>query len=64
MAKFRYVGSECIYPNILIPGEGSLVAKPGDVREFDTPPDLVWWVREPDADPKPGKTAPPEKEVK
>lgn len=44
MPKFKYVGAECYYPNIIIPGEGSLVAHPGDVREFDTPPDRTWWV--------------------
>jgi len=61
LAKFRYIGSPCVYPNILT-DHGSLVASPGDVREFDTPPDPVWWIKE--DEPKPGKTTPPEKEVK
>lgn len=30
------------YPDILIPGEGSLVAFPGDVREFEEAPDDKW----------------------
>lgn len=49
MPNYRYVGTECVYPNIIIPGEGSLVARPGDVREFDTPPDPVWWVEDNEA---------------
>lgn len=66
MAEYRYVGTDCWYPNIIIPGEGSLVAKPGDVREFDTPPDETWWVpveappaAEPPAQPKPPVPATP-----
>lgn len=49
MPKFKYVGAPCVYPNI-VTEDGSLTANPGDVREFDTPPDPVWWVED-DADP-------------
>jgi hypothetical protein len=63
LAEYRYVGTECFYPNIIIPGEGSLVAKPGDVREFDNPPDRTWWVPV-EPEPKPKTAKPDAKEVK
>jgi len=63
LSKYKYVGTECFYPNIIIPGEGSLVAHPGDVREFDTPPDTTWWVKE-DEPAKPAVKSAPDKDTK
>jgi hypothetical protein len=57
LAKFRYIGAECVYPNILVPEGGSLVAHPGDVREFDTPPDRTWWIKVAETDSKPDPKA-------
>lgn len=48
MKTYRYVREDVrIYPDILIPGEGSLVANPGDEREFEQPPDNAWVEVEP-----------------
>lgn len=57
MKKYRYIGAyEVTYPDIVIPGEGSLVAHPGDEREFDSPPDPHWWVEVADPNSKPKQT--------
>lgn len=43
MQSYMYLGPyERVYPDILDPPHGSLVAVPGDVREFDEPPDARW----------------------
>jgi hypothetical protein len=43
--KYQYAGfTERTYPDIIIPGEGSLVVEPGDIREFEAPPsDGLWF---------------------
>ena len=44
MPKYRYAGEiERVYPDLVIPGEGSLVAHPGDEYEGEKPPDPYWW---------------------
>jgi hypothetical protein len=44
---FRYIGEdERVYPQIVIPGEGSLVAHPGDERDLDEDPGDNRWVSE------------------
>lgn len=54
MTKYRFTGAyELTYPGIMIPGEGSLVAKPGDVRELEHAPDFNWIpVEEPRPEPE------------
>lgn len=54
---------ERIYPEIVIPGTGSLVAKAGDEVEMDEPPDWHWWIEvpEPSGD-KPADQGEPEPE--
>lgn len=48
MPKFTYTDeAERIYPRILT-DKGSLVARKGDVREFDAAPD-IFWVQVPEA---------------
>ena len=44
MPLFKYLGfDERVYPDFVIPGEGSLVARPGEVRELsDVPGDGRW----------------------
>jgi hypothetical protein len=41
---FKYLGfDERVYPAFVIPGEGTLVARPGEVRELnDVPGDGRW----------------------
>jgi hypothetical protein len=56
LKKYEFIGTEPkFYPDIVIPGKGSLFAEPGDVVAFETPPsDGSWFevkaeVREPRA---------------
>ena len=43
MAPYKFTWPyQVTYLEIVIPGEGSLVANPGDVRDFDSPPDSRW----------------------
>lgn len=53
MKSYRYTGQiEQVYPDIVLPGEGVLTAKPGDERQFDQPPaDGRWLEIKPPADP-------------
>jgi hypothetical protein len=45
MTKFFYTGEDVrVYPDIVIPGEGSLIAHPGDVRDFDDEPTDGRWL--------------------
>lgn len=45
MARFQYVGeTQRVYPDIIIPGVGSLVANPGDIVELDKLPGRFYWV--------------------
>ena len=54
--KYLFIGpGERFYPDIIVPGEGSLMAYPGDIREFDDPPSDGNWV--PVVKPKPEKKA-------
>ena len=55
--RYRYTAEDDrVYPDILVPGEGSLVARPGDEREFEVPPGDGRW--EPAIDPvKPAKAS-------
>jgi hypothetical protein len=50
---FKYLGfDERVYPDFVIPGEGSLVARPGEVRELgDAPGDGRWEPAEPEPAP-------------
>jgi hypothetical protein len=46
LSKYQYLGNvERVYPDVVIPGEGSLVAKPGLIQEFDKPPTDGLWVK-------------------
>lgn len=43
--KYRYTAEyPVLYPDYIIPGEGSLAGNPGDVRDFGDrePPDFRW----------------------
>jgi hypothetical protein len=55
LTAYRYLGfDERTYPDIVVPGEGTLVAKPGDVRELDEAPGDDRWeaaVELPEAEP-------------
>ena len=45
MTKYRYFGfADAAYPDVVIPGEGSLYVKPGDVKELDENPDPRWFI--------------------
>jgi hypothetical protein len=45
VTMLRYIGEdERVYPQIVIPGEGSLVAHAGDVRDLDENPGDGRWV--------------------
>ena len=58
MPNYRYLGfDERVYPATVIPGEGTLVAKPGDERELDEAPGDGRWVA---ADPGPAERDVPE----
>lgn len=68
MPKYLYAGeTELFYPGILIPGEGSLTARPGDERDFDGDPPPGNWVLVQDAPlsppPPPAPPAPPKPPV-
>lgn len=52
MTAYRYAGFDVrYYPDIVIPGEGSLVAHPGDERELEAAPDSRWIEVEPEVKP-------------
>ena len=52
MTKYRYFGQgSAAYPDVVIPGEGSLWVEPGDVKELDENPDPRWFIEV--ADPAP-----------
>lgn len=52
MAKFKYVGeTQRVYPDIIIPGKGSLVANPGDEVELPKAPTSLYWVELPATSP-------------
>lgn len=45
MKEYQYIGTQPkLYIDIVIPGKGSLFAKPGDVVAFETPPNDGSWV--------------------
>jgi hypothetical protein len=46
LSKYQYLGNtERIYLDVVIPGEGSLVAHPGQIVEFAAPPGDGLWVK-------------------
>jgi len=48
MAEYRYVAeTEVIYPDIVIPGAGSLIGRLGAVIKFTPPADGRWVLVEP-----------------
>lgn len=57
MSKFKYNGAYAVvYPNIIIPGKGSLSVEPGEVCELDCAPDDGQWLAA--DDPKPAQPIP------
>ena len=55
--KYVFIGEDDrIYGHVVVPGEGTLVAHPGDVREWDEPPTDGRWLPVPKAA-KPDKQA-------
>lgn len=58
MTKYRYFGQgPAAYPDVVVPGEGSLYVQPGDVKELDSNPDPRWFIEV--ADPAPEVKATP-----
>ena len=53
MTKYRYFGQgSAAYPDVVIPGEGSLWVEPGDVKELDGNPDPRWFIEVTDPAPE------------
>jgi hypothetical protein len=45
MTNYLFIGqTPRLYPNVIIPGRGSLIAEPGDVWTLDTEPGDGLWV--------------------
>ena len=59
MTKYRYFGQgSAAYPDVVIPGEGSLFVQPGDVKELDENPDPRWFIEVTDTASKPEPVRP------
>lgn len=66
MTKYRYFGQgSAAYPDVVIPGEGSLRVEPGDVKELDENPDPRWFIEvaspAPEVKASPAEPPPPPK---
>jgi hypothetical protein len=50
MSNYLFIGqAPRLYPNFLIPGQGSLIAESGDVWNFEQPPNDGLWLPTDDA---------------